>query len=113
MKIRQPTAPWLLERRTVGTAQGVKPLSPGPRTRRAWALCFGCSIWAYGCSSALPATNEANVPESSCEQYLEVLRTDKQAGLSCSTSKQHAERADPECKLIYNCKDPGHTSSVR
>ena len=69
--------------------------------------CIWCGIWVYGCSSAPPLTGVANNPENSCEQYLEVLRTEKQAGVSCTISKQHAEQADPECKLVFTCRDAG------
>jgi hypothetical protein len=96
---------------------GIAHSWPGPqrklaslraKARRALAPCFWCALWVYGCSSAPPLTGMTSVPESSCEQYLDVLRTEKQAGVSCATSKQHAEQADPDCKLVFNCKDAGH-----
>jgi hypothetical protein len=58
----------------------------------------------------VPVAGLGNALESSCELYLEVLRTDKQSGLSCSSSRQHAEQADPDCKLVVNCKDAGRSS---
>ncbi len=47
----------------------------------------------------------AERPTADCRPYISALIQDHNKGTSCLAAKKHAEEINPECKIIFTCKN--------